>query len=378
MHFIVSSGAFLKNLNLVGGIISTNVVLPILENFLLELEGNRLSITGADMETMIKVQMEVQIPEGTSGKNNGIICIPSKIILEYLKNLPEQPVHFTVNDNDFSFDISSSTGKYKIGGENGNEFPKEPQPEETTSFQIPSIRLTEAINKTIFATSVDNLRPAMTGVFFELAPEGITFAATDAHRLVQLKRSDIQCPEEGGIIVPKKPLQQLKNILPPDDSALSISYNASHLFITNDKIRLSCRLIEGKYPPYKSVIPSDNPFVMVMNRAELVSGLRRVSIFANKSTSQVVFDIVGNTLSISAQDIDFSYEGKETMSCQYNGDDMQIAFNSRLLIEMMNNLESDEVKLELSMPSKAGIFRPVESVENEELLMLLMPLMVGI
>jgi DNA polymerase-3 subunit beta len=218
----------------------------------------------------------------------------------------------------------------------------------------------------------------MTGVFFELAPDGITFVATDAHRLVKLTRNDINCPEEGGIIVPRKPLQQLKNIIPSDESPLEVSYNASHLFIQNNKIRLSCRLIEGKFPPYKAVIPADNPFNLTINRADLISSLRRVSIFANKSTSQVVFDIVGNTVSISAQDIDFSYEGKEQLNCQYTGDDMKIAFNARLLIEMLNNMEGEEIKLELSMPSRAGIYRPVEKSENEDLLMLLMPLMVGV
>jgi DNA polymerase-3 subunit beta len=378
MDFIVSSGVLLKNLQLVGGIISTNVVLPVLENFLFELERNKLTLTGSDMETMIKVDMEVQPGEESASKNSGKICVPSKILLEYLKNLPEQPVHFTIREQDFSIELSSSTGKYKIGGENGNEYPKESQAEGLTSFQLPSIRLTEAINSTLFATSADNLRPAMTGVYFELAADSITFVATDAHRLVKLTRSDIQCPEEGSIIIPKKPLQQLKNILPADETPLDISYNATHLFISNGQIKLNCRLIEGKFPPYKAVIPAENPFNLILSRAELISCLRRVSIFANKSTSQVVFDIVGNTVNISAQDIDFSFEGNETLSGQYNGEDMKIAFNARLLIEMLTNMEGEEIKLELSTPARAGIFRPVEPVADEDLLMLLMPLMVGI
>ncbi len=380
MHFIVSSTALLKNLQLAGGIISANVVLPILEDFLFELDQNTLTITGGDMETMIKVHMEVQkeLTDGADGDNAGRICIPSKILLEYLKNLPEQPVHFIINKHDHSIEISSNTGKYKIGGEKADEYPKEPVPNDAATFQIPSIRLAEAINKTLFATSTDTLRPAMTGVYFELMPDSITFVATDAHRLVKLTRTDIHCPEEGGFIIPRKPLQQLRNILPADESPLNVSYNASHLFIINDKIRLSCRLIEGKFPPYKAVIPADNPFNLVINRAELISCLRRVSIFANKSTSQVVFDIVGNSVSISAQDIDFSYEGKEQLMAQYTGEDMKIAFNAKLLIEMLGNLEGDEIRLELSMPSRAGIYRPVEKSENEDLLMLLMPLMVGV
>lgn len=351
------------------------MVLPILENFLFDLEGSRLSITGSDMETMIKVELEVQPGEQSA---NGKICLPSKILLEYLKNLPEQPVHFVVNRNDFTVELSSSTGKYKIGGESGDEYPKESEPENTTTLQIPAVVLAEAINKTLFATSNDNLRPAMTGVLLEMNPEGVTFVATDAHRLVKLSREDISSPEEGAIIVPKKPLQQLKHMIPADESLLEISFNDTHLFVQSKQIRLNCRLIEGKYPPYRAVIPEDNPFNMVLNRSDLISCLRRVSIFANKSTSQVVFDIVGNAVNISAQDVDFSYEGKETLPCQFSGEDMKIAFNARMLIEILNNLEGEEVKLELSLPSRAGIFRPVETAEQEDLLMLLMPLMVGV
>ncbi len=380
MHFIVSSTSLLKNLQLVGGIISANVVLPILEDFLFELNGNVLTLTGGDMETMIKVDMDIQreLTDDNNAEASGRICIPSKILLEYLKNLPEQPVHFTINSSDNSVEISSNTGKYKIGGEKADEYPKEPQPNDATSFNLPSGALAQAINKTLFATSTDTLRPAMTGVFFELATDNITFVATDAHRLVKLTRTDINCPEAGGIIVPRKPLQQLRNIIPSDNSTLDISYNATHLFVRTPRVRLSCRLIEGKFPPYKAVIPADNPFSLVIDRQDLISCLRRVSIFANKSTSQVVFDIVGNTVSISAQDIDFSYEGKEQLNCQYTGDDMKIAFNAKLLIEMLGNMDGEEVKLELSLPSRAGIYRPVEKTENEDLLMLLMPLMVGV
>lgn len=380
MHFIVSSSSLLKNLQLVGGIISANVVLPILEDFLFEIDGTVLTLTGGDMETMIKAQMEVQreLTEDENTDKNGKVCVPSKILLEYLKNLPEQPIHFTINKEDNSIEISSNTGKYKIGGEKADEYPKEPQPNDTTSFSISSVRLSEAIAKTLFATSTDTLRPAMTGVFFEMDAEGLTFVATDAHRLIKLTRNDISCPEEGGFIVPRKPLQQLRNILPADESQLDIAYNGSHLFVQNNKIKMSCRLIEGKFPPYKAVIPNDNPFNLLINRADLISSLRRVGVFANKSTSQVVFDIVGNSVNISAQDIDFSYEGKEQLNCQFTGEDMKIAFNAKLLVEMLSNLEGEEVKLELSMPSRAGIFRPVEKVENEDLLMLLMPLMVGI
>ncbi len=376
MRFIVSSSGLLKNLQLVGGIITANTVLPVLEDFLLELSDGKLTITGSDLETMIKVHMEVQTEGDADQENQGRICVPSKILLDYLKNLPEQPVHFVISEN--TIEISSSTGKYKIGGERSDEFPKEPQAVDATSFQIPAAKLNEAIGKTIFATSTDTLRPAMTGVLFEFQPDSINFIATDAHRLIKFERSDVSGSEEGAIIVPRKPLQQLRNILPSGDSSLEVSYNNSHLFVQFNNVHLSCRLIDAKFPPYKAVIPVDNPYKLTVNRMDLLSTLRRVSIFANKGTSQVVFDIAGNSVGISAQDIDFSYEGNEQLSCQYNGEDMIIAFNAKLLIEMLNNMEGDEVLLELSMPSRAGIFRPAETVDNEDLLMLLMPLLAGV
>jgi len=378
MHFIVSSSALLKNLQIVGGIISSNVVLPILEDFLFELEGNLLTLTGSDLETMIKVKLEVQVDPAVGGDNKGRICIPSKILLEYLKNLPEQPVRFSINTTDLTLEISSNTGKYKIGGERADEYPKEPQADETASVTMPSSILHEAISSTIYATSSDTLRPAMTGVYFELSPENVTFVATDAQRLVKLTRTDIKSQFERGFIVPRKPLQQLRNIIPSDDTSLEIFFNASHLFVKNEKLSLSCRLIDAKFPPYKSVIPTENPFNLLINRADLISSLKRVSVFANKSTSQVVFNIVGNTINISAQDVDFSYEGKEQLDCQYQGEDMKIAFNAKLLIEMLSNLSSEEVKLELSTPSRAGIYRPVDKDEQEDLLQLLMPLIVGL
>lgn len=375
MRFIVSSSALLKSLQLVGGIISTNTVMPILENFLFELNDNVLTITGCDLETMIKSQLEVQT-EGAD--NNGKVCVTSRILLEYLKNLPDQPITFSINAKDNTIDIASNSGKYRIGGEKTEEYPKEPQAFDAHNLTLPSIKLLEAINKTIFATSSDTLRPAMTGVFFEMNDNDLTFVATDAHRLIRLAYTDINFAEKGSFIVPRKPLQQLKNWLPADETPLSISFNDTHLFIKTDTTSLNCRLIDGKYPPYRAVIPTENPFMMTINRVDLINALRRVSVFSDKSTNQVVFDIVGNTVTLSAQYADFSYEGNEKMNCQYNGEDMKIAFNAKLLVEMLNNIEGEEVAIELSVPSRAGIFRPTEKVEGEDLLMLLMPLMVNI
>jgi len=373
MRFIVTSGHLLKSLQQISGVIGSNSVLGVLEDFLFELNGNTLSMTASDLETMMRIQIEV-----SEAQNDGRICIPSKILMEYLKNLPDQPISFTINEQERSIEITSDFGKYKIGGESADDFPKEPQPGDATSFSIASIALVESINKTIFAVSNDTLRPAMTGVFFELNEGNINFVSTDAHRLVQFSRFEINNKVKDGFIVPKKGLQQMRNVLPAEDTQLEISYNSSHIFISNNNLKMSCRLVDARFPDYKAVIPTGNPYTLTINRTDLISALRRVSIFANKTTSQVVFDIIGNSLAISAQDIDFSYEGKETLSCQYSGEDMKIAFNAKLMIELVNNLDGAEVQLELSTPTRAGIFRPVEKNDNEDVLMLLMPLMVGI
>ncbi|MBN9483316.1 MAG: DNA polymerase III subunit beta [Bacteroidetes bacterium 43-93] len=373
MRFIVTSTVLLKNLQQIGGVISANTVLSVLEDFLFELKGNTLTLTATDLETMMRVQMDVNDAQGS-----GRICIPSKILTDYLKNLPEQPITFNINEQDLSIEMSSDVGKYKIGGEKADDFPKEPAPGDTTAFTMPSIALIESINKTLFAVSGDTLRPAMTGVYFEMSKSGITFVSTDAHRLVQFTRTDISCPAQEGFVVPKKPLQQLKATLPADETQLQVSYNSSHLFVSTSKLSMSCRLIDAKFPDYKAVIPKDNPYKLTITRNDLVSALRRVSIFANKTTNQVVLEINGNSLQLSAQDIDFSYEGKETLNCQYTGEDMKIAFNAKLMVEMIANLDSADIQVELSTPTRAGIFRPMEKGDNEEVLMLLMPLMVGV
>ncbi len=373
MRFIITSSALLRNLQQISGVISANSVLSVLEDFLFELKGNVLSISATDLETMMRVQMEV-----TDAQEDGRICIPSKILLEYLKNMPDQPITFTISETDLSIEMTSTSGKYKIGGERADDFPKEPAPGETTAFTMPSIALIESINKTLFAVSGDNLRPAMTGVFFELEESQITFVSTDAHRLVQFTRKDVSTPAKDSFVVPKKPLQQLRTSLPPDESELQISYNPNHLFVSTPTLSLSCRLIDARFPDYKAVVPTENPYSLTINRSDFMSALRRVAVFSNKATNQVVFDINGNSLQLLAQDIDFSFEGKETLSCQYSGEDMKIAFNAKLMVEMVNNMLSEELVIHLSTPSRAGIFKETEVNENEEGLMLLMPLMVGI
>jgi DNA polymerase-3 subunit beta len=370
MKFIVSSSALLKQLQLISGVINANTVLPILEDFLFEIEKNKLTVVATDLETVMKVHLDIE------AKDNGKVCIPAKILMDSLKNIPDQPLTFTIDKN-YAIEITSDNGKYKVMGENPDNFPKEPTADDTNSFTMPSSGLVTAINKTLFAVSNDDLRPAMTGVFFELDKKSLTCVATDAHRLVKYKRTDVSCPKADTFIVPKKPLNLLKSALPDNSDELTLSYNSNHLFVKHGGTELVCRLIDARFPDYKVVIPVDNPYKLTVTKADFQSALRRVSVFSNKSTNQVALSMTGSELQLAAQDVDFSFEGNERMACQYDGEDLQIAFNAKFLIEMLSAAESAEVNIELSTPTKAGIIKPVDLDENEDLLMLVMPLMLN-
>jgi DNA polymerase III subunit beta len=370
MKFIVSSSALLKQLQQISGVINANTVLPILEDFLFEIDKGKLTVTATDLETVMKIHLDIE------AKESGKICIPAKILLDSLKNIPEQPLTFNIDKN-FGVELTSDNGKYKVMGENPDNFPKEPAADDANSFTMSSTGLVTAINKTIFAVSSDDLRPAMTGVFFELDKTGISFVATDAHRLVKYTRTDVSCPQKDTFIVPKKPLNLLKSALPDNEDELTLSYNSNHLFVKHGGTELVCRLIDARFPDYKVVIPTDNPYVLTVNRSDFQGALRRVSVFSNKSTNQVALSISGNELQLASQDVDFSFEGNERMSCTYDGEDLAIAFNAKFLIEMLNGAETADINVELSTPTKAGIIKPSEQEPNEELLMLVMPLMLN-
>ncbi|MBI2284095.1 MAG: DNA polymerase III subunit beta [Bacteroidetes bacterium] len=370
MKFIVSSSSLLKHLQQISGVINANTVLPILEDFLFEIQDKKLNVVATDLETVMRVQMDVE------SKTNGKVCIPAKILLDSLKNIADQPLTFNIDKN-FAVEITSDNGKYKVMGENPDNFPKEPAADDTTGFAMTSNALLTAINKTLFAVSSDDLRPAMTGVFFELSKEGVQFVATDAHRLVRYKRTDTKATKTDSFIVPKKPLNLLKNALPDNDDELTISYNSNHLFVNHGSTQMICRLIDARFPDYKVVIPADNPYRLIVNKADFQNALRRVNVFSNKSTNQVALSITGSELQMAAQDVDFSFEGNERMNCQYDGEDLQIAFNAKFLIEMLNAADTDDVRMELSTSTKAGLIKPTEQAEGEDLLMLVMPLMLN-
>ncbi|HEY0750693.1 MAG TPA: DNA polymerase III subunit beta, partial [Chitinophagaceae bacterium] len=260
MKFIVSSSQLLKQLQHIAGVINANTVLPILEDFLFEVEKNRLTVVATDLETVMRIQLDIE------AKDSGKVCIPSKILLDSLKNLPDQPLTFNIDKN-FGIEITSDNGKYKVMGENPDNFPKEPAADDTTSFKMTATALITAINKTSFAVSNDDLRPAMTGVFFELNKDYLQFVATDAHRLVRYKRTDVSCPSQDSFIVPKKPLNLLKAALPDNEDEITINYNSNHLFVKHGTTQMSCRLIDARFPDYKVVIPTDNPYKLVVNKA---------------------------------------------------------------------------------------------------------------
>ncbi len=371
MKFIVSTSQLLKQLQIVGGVISSNTVLPILEDFLFDINDGKLTIFATDLENSMSTTMDVE------AKTNGRIAIPAKILIETLKTLPEQPLTFNVDEKTFGIELTSDNGKYKLTGENAADYPKIPSPEGVSTLELATSVLTFGISKTLFAVSNDDLRPAMTGVYFNLSEDGLTFVSTDAHKLVRYRRKDSKSDTNTSFIVPKKALNLLKNALPNDDSKAIVRYNQSNAFFEFNNVSLICRLIDAKYPDYNAVIPLDNQNRLTIGRYDFQNSLRRISIFSNKTTHQVVLSIKGSEVTVSAQDLDFSNEAKETIPCSYDGENMEIGFNAKFLVEMLNVLNTDEIVLQLSSPTKAGIIVPATGDDNDDLLMLVMPVMLN-
>lgn len=373
MKFIVSSTLLLKNLQAINGVINSSNTLPILDDFLFELKENELSITSSDLETTMTVTLN---PDKTD--ETGSIAIPAKILVDTLKTFADIPVSISVNEDTLMIEISAGEGKYRLSGHKSDEYPRTPILEETTAIELNSPVVANAINKTLFATGNDELRLVLSGVFCELSPDDVTFVATDAHKLVRYKRTDAKSTNSASFILPKKPLNLLKTILASQDIPVKIEYNLTNAFFSFGNINLICRLIDGKYPNYDAVIPAENPNKMVIDRILLLNSIRRVAIFANQSTHQIRFKLSGKELVLSAEDIDFSNEAKERLTCTYEGDDMEIGFNSKFLLEMLNNIDTDEIRLEMSAPNRAGILLPVDNKnKDEDILMLVMPVMLN-
>jgi DNA polymerase-3 subunit beta len=371
VKFIVSSTYLLKQLQVLGGVINSSNTLPILDNFLFELKKRKLTVSASDLETTMSAVLEVE------SDNEGTIAVPARLLLDTLKTFPEQPLTFVVEDN-HTVEISSNYGKYALAYADGAEFPKAVELASPSSTTIMGDILATAITKTIFAAGNDDLRPVMSGVFFQFSSEHLTFVATDAHKLVKYRRNDVKASEVAEFIMPKKPLNLLKGILSGSEEQVKVEYNDSNAKFSFDNTELICRLIDGKYPNYEAVIPKENPNKLTISRNHFLSSVRRVSIFSNRTTHKIRLRIAGAELNISAEDIDYSNKAEERLTCAYQGDDMQIGFNSRFLVEMLGNLSSEEVSLELSLPNRAGILTPIDGLdEGEHVTMLVMPVMLN-
>jgi DNA polymerase-3 subunit beta len=373
MKFIVSSIQLLKSLQAISGVLNSSNTLPILDDFLFRLSEDALIITASDLETTMTVTVSLNQAE-----EPGSITVPAKKLLETLKTFPDIPLSFTINEETQSIEISTGEGKYKLTGHNADEFPKIPELENTAAIQMASGVIATAINRTLFAAGNDDLRPVMCGVFCQLSPEDVIFVATDAHKLVRYTRKDTHSDEVASFILPKKPLNQIKGLLSHIDEMVTIEYNQTNAAFTFSNIKLVCRLIDGRYPNYDAVIPKINPNVLTIERLPFLSSLKRVAIFANQSTNQVRLKITGQELVLSSEDIDYANEAKERLTCNYLGDDIEIGFNSKFLLEMVNNLDTDEIRLEMSEPNRAGILLPVNAESSDEdVLMLVMPVMLA-
>ena len=374
MKFIVSSLKLLKNLQALSGVIGSKNTLPILDDFLFQLTENELKITTSDLDVTMSVSMVPDMVEGT-----GEVTIPARLLLEIMKNFPDVPITISVDNSNLAVELIAGEGRYKLAGHKSDEFPQLPVMADTMAWDIPADVLAKGFEKTVFATGMDEIRPIMSGVLMEMTENYLTFVATDAHKLVRYRRMDVKSDVAASFIMPKKPINQLKSILGGlADEPVHIEFNKTNAsFVFGDYV-LICRLIEGRYPNYEAVIPKNNPNQLTIDRQTFLSAIRRVAVFSSKATHQVRFRITGQEIMLTAEDIDFYNEAKERLTCSYSGDDMEIGFNSRFFQEMLGNFDSDEVKLEMSAPNRAGILTPVGNEnEAEDLLMLLMPVMLN-
>lgn len=377
MKFIVSSTDLLSHLQAISRVINNKNSLPILDNFLLQLEGKTLTMTASDIETTLITSMEVETAEG-SGK----VAVASRLLLDTLHEFSEQPLTFNINDSNLAMVISSANGSYNFIGQNGDEYPRMPQlMDEARTLAMPVSTLSSGISKTLFCTADDELRPVMNGIFFDITAENLTLVATDAHKLVRYKTIHTSVSIEGeetvNFILPKKPAMMLKNILPKESGEVEIRFDNKNAHFKLGNYTMICRQVEGRFPNYNGVIPKNNPFKVIIDRVTILNALKRVSVFANQASNLVKLAINGNQIHISAQDIDFSISAEETISCQFEGDPIKIGFKSSFLIEILGNINASDIVMELSDASRAGLILPFENEANEEILMLLMPMLLN-
>ena len=373
MKFTVSSTELLSHLQAISRVINSKNSLQILDNFLLSLQGNTLTMTASDIETTMITSMEVQDVEGS-----GTVAVANKLILDTLREFSELPLTFHIDDTTLAMVITSANGTYNFIGQSGDMYPQLPQLGDNVQHLTLSVpNLLSGISKTFFCMADDELRPVMNGIYFDITTEDITFVASDGHKLVRNKTFVAHGDEKAAFILPKKPATLLKNLLPKEQGDVQIDFDDRNATFTLENYSMICRLIEGRYPNYNSVIPQDNPHKATIDRMMLISALRRVSVFSSQASSLIKLRLSENQIQISAQDIDFSTSAEETLTCQYTGSPMSIGFKSTFLIDILNNISAQEILFELADPSRAGVIVPVEQEEKEDLLMLLMPMMLN-
>lgn len=374
MKFIASSATMLNHLQAISRVINSKSTLPILDCFKLELKGNKLTLTAADSETRLETWIEVNNAEG-----EGSLAINAKNLLDPLRELPDQPLTFDINDETLEVFIYYHNGKYNFVGLKGDEYP-EPKPlkEETSmSLTIESDMLMSGINRTVFATADDELRPVMNGIYFDITSDNLTFVASDGHKLVRVTTTEAKGEGRSSFILPKKPANLLKALLPKETGTVTINFDENNAYITMSDYKMICRFVEGRYPNYNSVIPQNNSNTVTLDRLTLLNALKRVSVFSNPSIGLVKLQLSEEKIVITAQDIDFLTAAEETIVCSYTGNVMNIGFKAAFLIEILDNIPSSDVRIELSDPSRAGLILPVEQETNEDMLTLLMPMMLN-
>jgi DNA polymerase-3 subunit beta len=373
MKFVVSSATLLNHLQAISRVINSKNTLPILDCFLLDLKGNMLSLTAADSETRLETLVEVSSAEG-----EGSLAINAKNLLDPLRELPDQPLSFDINDETLEVYIYYHNGKYNFVGLKGDEYPEPKELKDSSiTLNIEAETLFTGINRTVFATADDELRPVMNGIYFDITADDVTFVASDGHKLVRVTTTETKGEGRSSFILPKKPANLLKSLLPKETGSVEIRFDENNAYITMSDYKMVCRFVEGRYPNYNSVIPQNNPNTLVLDRLTLLNALKRVAVFSNPASSLVKLQLSEDKIVVSAQDIDFLTAAEEMIPCTYEGNVMNIGFKAAFLIDILNNIPSSDVRIELSDPSRAGLVLPVEKEDNEDMLTLLMPMMLN-
>ena len=373
MRFTVSSTALSSRLQTLARVINSKNSLPILDSFLFEVTNQQLTITASDSENVMRSTLQLDEVDG-----EGNFAVPNRTLLDAMKELPEQPLTFEVNTENLTIKIIYQNGLYNFTAQNGDEYPRSQQiPDNATVISIDSTVLNDNLTRSLFATAQDELRPVMNGIYFDLTADSLAVVASDGHKLVRNKNFNINSETPAAFILPKKPATLLKNVLGKEQEEVVIKFDDRTAEISFAEGVLTCRLIEGRYPNYNSVIPQDNPNQLTIDRRSLIGALKRVLPFASESSQLVRFHLDAGRLELSSEDIDFATSAKEVVNCEYAGQAMNIGFKGSSLSEILNNLQGDEVVIELADPSRAGIILPAVQPENEDVLMLIMPMLLN-